>query len=81
MTLSVTNMFELLSARKTPISRRVAIWGALLGAFGLGLMSGELLTGARPFDWTLEIMELVLDVSLTIWFAVVATRRDTAISD
>jgi hypothetical protein len=81
MTVLVTNMVEPLDARKTVISRRVAVCGALVGALALGLMSGELLAGARPFDWTLEIMELIFDLGLTIWFAIVAARRDTGPSN
>jgi len=77
----VTNMFEVLGSIGPQLSRRLALWAALLGAFALGVGTGRLLAGARPFDWTLEIMELAFDLGLTIWFAVIASRRDKATSE
>ena len=70
-------MFEL-SRRKPLIPRRVALWAALLGAFGLGLATGKLLAGAKPYDWSLEIMNLVIGLVWTIVFAVAAAKRDPA---
>jgi hypothetical protein len=55
--------------------------GALLGAFALELATCKLLAGARPFEWTLEIVDLVFVLGWAIWFAVVAVRRDTAASN
>jgi len=73
------NMFELLEKQMSkPMPRRVAVLGTVIGAFGLGLASGKLLAGAKPFDWTLEIMNVFFALAWTIWCAVVAARRDTA---
>ena len=77
-------MFDLLDARKPSkpyMSRRVAVWGLLVGAFAMGLGAGKLLAGAKPFDWTLEIMTLVFLLGWTIWCAFAAARRDDAASD
>jgi hypothetical protein len=75
-------MFELLEetrgASKPPMSRRVAVLGVLIGGFWMGLVSGKLLAGAKPFDWTLQIMDLIFAISLTTWCVVVVARRDTA---
>ena len=67
-------MFDLVGERKLP-SRRVAVWGALTGAFGLGLVTGKVLAGARPFDWPLEIVNLSFVLGWTIWLAIVAARH------
>ena len=71
-------MFDLLSSAKPLMPRRVAVWGVLLGAFGLGLAAGKLLAGAKPFDWTLDIMNLVLVLGWTVWCTVAALRDDTS---
>jgi len=50
-------VFDLLDAGKPSkpyMSRRLAVWGVLLGAFAMGLGVGKLLAGAKPFDWTLR---------------------------
>jgi hypothetical protein len=70
-------MLDLLGSTKPLMPRRVAVWGALLGAFGLGLAAGKLLAGAKPFDWTLDIMNLALVLGWTVWCTVAALRDDT----
>ncbi len=68
-------MFERIESKKGVISRRVAVWGAVLGAFVVGLGTGKLLAGARPFDWTLEILELAFVLGFTVWCVIAALRN------
>jgi hypothetical protein len=68
-------MFEGLERKRATIPRRVAVWAAVIGAFGAGLGAGKLLAGARPFDWTLEILDFAFIIGFTVWFAVAATRN------
>ena len=80
LAISVANMFELLDKRSPflpPMSRRVAVCGVLTGAFPLGLLTGVLLAGALPFD-SIRIVCLVFFLGWTVWWAVVAFRRDVA---
>ena len=58
------------------IRRWFAVWTAVLGAFALGLFLGEVLW-ARPFDWTLDTMQALFTLGLTIWCALKATKSDT----
>jgi hypothetical protein len=69
-------MFEPLGTKKPP-SHRFALWGAILGGFALGLGTGKLLAGARPWDWVSTIFMLVSALFWTIWCAVIATRSET----
>lgn len=70
-------MFELLERPKAkPIPRQLAVSGAMIGSFGLGLATGKLVMGARPVvDWAMTIGNLILMLFWTSWFAVAAARR------
>ncbi len=57
------------------VPRWIAVVGAVLGAFGLGIWVGKLLTGGRPFDWVLDISDAAFTLGLTIWFAFKAIKR------
>jgi multisubunit Na+/H+ antiporter MnhE subunit len=77
LAVSVAKMFELLDEKKQLVSRRVAVCGVLTGAFSLGLLAGLFLARALPFD-LMRIVVLVFFLVWTVWWAVVAFRRDTA---
>lgn len=68
-------MFDQLQRTRVAISQRVAVLTTVLGAFGLGLATGKLLAGWRPFDWTLEILDMAFMLGITIWFASAAMRN------
>lgn len=52
---------------RTPKQLQAAVWGAVMGAFVVGLTTGTLLRGARQAgDWKVSIAILVLGLFLTI---------------
>ena len=71
-------MFELREApKKAPPPRWLVVSGAVTGAFSLGLSIGKLLMGAKPtVDWTMPIGSFVMGLGWTIWFTILAIKRD-----
>jgi hypothetical protein len=72
-------MFELLDKRSPfmpTMSRRAVVCGILTGAFPLGFLTGVLLAHALPFD-PIRIVSLVFFLVWTVWWVVVAFRRET----
>jgi hypothetical protein len=55
------DVFQALEQRQKPLLPRwLAVLGAVLGSFSLGLMTGKLLMGAKPvIDWTMTIMDFI----------------------
>jgi len=60
--------------------RWLAVSGAMLGMFSLGLATGKLLMGAKPvIDWFTTIGNLVMTAGYTIVCAVYVFKREAAI--
>jgi len=70
-------MFDTLEKpQKRAMPRWLAVGGAMLGMFWLGLSTGKLLMGAKPvIDWFTTIGNLVMIVVYTVVCAVYAFKR------
>jgi len=73
-------MFETLEKpRKRTLPRWLAVTGAMLGMFCLGLATGKLLMGAKPvIDWFTTIGNLIMIAVYTFVCAVYAFKPDAA---
>jgi len=66
-------MFEIIGKKQKlhlHLHPALALTGIVISSFGLGLITGKLLTGARPFDWTMTVMEMMFDVFFAVFCAV-----------
>ena len=71
-------MFDLIESRRQPqYSARKAFWTAILAAFALGLGIGKLMAGAKPVDWFLGIVILLVVAFQAIVWSVRAHRMLT----
>lgn len=68
-------MFEQLERKRIQPRSRLALWAAVLGAFGVGFNVRGFAAGAKSWDgsWTLAIVELVIEAGMVVWLAVAAT--------
>jgi hypothetical protein len=71
-------MFETLEKfQKVVAPRWLAVSGAVLGGFSLGLSIGKLLMGAKPdVDWTMTVGNSVFQVFFTSIGAIYAGKGD-----
>jgi len=71
-------VLQTLEQRQKPLLPRwLAVLGAVLGSFSLGLMTGKLLMGAKPvIDWTMTIMDLIFGACFTTFFAILAAKHE-----
>ena len=67
-------MFEQLH-KPLAVPRWISVCGAVLGAFSLGIFAGKLLAGARPVDWTLDILNTLFILGVTVFCILKAARR------
>jgi hypothetical protein len=68
-------MFEQLH-KPLVIPRWAAFCVIVGGAFSLGIFAGKLLAGARPFDWTSDILNTLFTLGITIWCTLRAIKSD-----
>jgi hypothetical protein len=73
-------MFEPIEKpQKRALPRWLAVMGAMLGMFCLGLVTGKMLMGAKPvIDWFTTIGDLVMITVYTIVCAVYAFKSGAA---
>ncbi len=67
-------MFEQLQQKAWFPSPMAGFVGAVLGAFALGVGVGKLITGVKPWDWTLTVLDFVILAFYTGWFAIAVIR-------